>query len=295
MKNILIILCFLASSALSAKSVTLTFADSMREDVKVQLPRKFDKKEKWPLIISMHGYGGNSRLQNYYIRLGAFQNDFGFVYAAPDGLKNSYGKTYWNATQFCCDFDNSEVNDIEFIKNLIESIKSSDKIGRIDTDKIYLIGYSNGAFLASKIACSRELDIAGIVTIAGTGDLRDSSGELIDESQLDCEHQRPIPVLHIHGDADTTIAYDGFDNGKTAHVGALAKLKRWGIHNGCDEELVQVDSPINATNFVKGKETQHFEMKNCQAPVEHYKVQDGVHFGIYKKSFTKRILNFLLK
>lgn len=284
----------LASSSIWAKSVTLTFDDSVRKDVKVQLPRKFDKKDKWPLIISLHGYGGTSRLQNYYIRLSAFQNDFGFVYVAPDGLKDSNGKGYWNASEFCCDFDNSQVNDVEFIKKLIESIKSSDQIGRIDTDKIYLIGYSNGAFLASTIACSNEINIAGIVTISGTSDLRNPMGELVDENQLNCEHQRAIPVLHVHGDADTTIAYDGFDNGRTAHVGALAQLKRWASHNGCDEGLFKIESAINATNFVKGKEAQHFEMKNCLAPVEHYKVQGGVHFGIYKKSFSKRILNFLL-
>lgn len=284
----------LASSTIWAKSVILSFDDSVRKDVKVQLPRKFDKKDKWPLIISLHGYGGTSRLQNYYIRLRAFQNDFGFVYVAPDGLKDSNGKGYWNASEFCCDFDNREVNDVEFIKELIETIKSSDQIGRIDTNKIYLIGYSNGAFLASTIACSNEVKIAGIVTISGTGDLRDPMGELVNENQLKCEHQRPIPVLHIHGDADTTITYDGFDNGRTAHVGALAQLKRWGNHNECDEGLVKIESAINATNFVKGKETKHFKMKNCLAPVEHYKVQGGVHFGIYKKSFTKKILNFLL-
>ncbi|MBH48197.1 MAG: hypothetical protein CME71_08510 [Halobacteriovorax sp.] len=292
--KLITLFALLFSTSLWAKSISLEFSTHNRKAVKVQLPKKFDQRSNWPLIISLHGYGGSSLLQNYYVRLNSFQNDFGYVYATPEGLKDSKGKGYWNAGEFCCDFDQSDVNDIEFIKVLIDRIKSSENIGRINPKKVYLIGYSNGAFLASKIACSNSIDIAGIVTISGTSDLRDSNGELLDEAELNCEHQRAIPVLHVHGDEDTTITYNGFDNGRTAHVGARAQLRRWGLHNGCDDELTPVASPFNATNFVKGKETQHFEMKNCLAPVEHFKVHGGVHFGIYKKSFTKRILKFLL-
>tara|TARA_R110000868_G_scaffold117600_3_gene312239 strand:+ start:35911 stop:36795 length:885 start_codon:yes stop_codon:yes gene_type:complete len=293
MKSI-ILFVLLFSNPVWAKSIFLEFSGSERKDVKVQLPRNFEQRTDWPLIISLHGYGGSSRLQNYYVRLNSFQNNFGYVFATPDGLKDSKGKGYWNASEFCCDFDQTNVNDINFIENLIAKIKNSSEVGRIDPKRVYLIGYSNGAFLASKIACSSSIDIAGIVTISGTSDLRDSSGQLLDPLELNCEHQRAIPVLHVHGDEDTTIAYNGFDNGTTAHVSAFSQLKRWGLHNGCDEELHLIGSPFNATNFVKGKETQHFEMRNCLAPVEHFKVNSGVHFGIYKKSFTKRILKFLL-
>ena len=204
------------SSSVWAKSISLDFSSSNRKNVKVQLPKKFDQRNDWPLIISLHGYGGSSRLQNYYVRLHTFQNDLGYVYATPDGLKDSKGKGYWNASEFCCDFDQSDVNDIDFVKELIAKIKNTAEIGRINPKKVYLIGYSNGAFLASRLACSSSIDIAGIVTISGTSDLRGLNGELLNEVELDCEHQRPVPVLHVHGDEDTTIAYDGFDNGRTA-------------------------------------------------------------------------------
>jgi poly(3-hydroxybutyrate) depolymerase len=69
----------LFSAQLMAKSVTLKAEVSGRTDVKVHLPRGFKKQEKWPLIISMHGFGGNANIQKYYVRLRAFNNKFGFV------------------------------------------------------------------------------------------------------------------------------------------------------------------------------------------------------------------------
>lgn len=295
MKKIIIILFLIGSLNVLAKSVTLKAKASERRDVKVFLPKDFSKKEKWPLIISMHGYTGSSFIQNYYVRLGAFENKFGYVFAAPNGLKNSEKKTYWNAGNFCCDFENKQVDDVEYIKSVIDDIATSKDIGRIDLERIYLIGYSNGAFLASTIACSNKIKVAGLVTISGTSDLRDKEGELLPEDQLECQHNRAIPVLHIHGTNDETIPYEGKDNLKAGHVGALTQVKRWANHNECEGELEMSDEKINVSNFIKSKDTDYFVMQNCKAPVEHFRINDGGHFGIYKKSFTKKIIDFLFK
>ena len=295
MKKLLLVCLFIITSTALAKSVTLESTNSDRKDLKVYLPKDFKKKDKWPLIISMHGYGGSSFIQNYYIRLKRYKSKFGYVFASPNGLNNEEGKSYWNASEFCCDFDKSGVDDIAYIKGIIEEIKSSKEIGRIDPKRVYLIGYSNGAFLASKIACSDQVDIAGIVTISGTSDLRDTDGELLDVKDLNCKHDRPIPTLHVHGTEDSTILYDGQDNGKTAHVGALDQVARWGVQNRCLGDLIKKETPINSSNFIRSKETDHFVMKDCAAPVEHFRVNGGAHFGIYKKKMTREILKFLIK
>ncbi len=278
-----------------AKSVELKAEIPGRGDVKVFMPKAFSSQDKWPLIISLHGYGGSGALQNFYVRLRSFYNDFGFVFAAPDGLKDSSGRGYWNASNFCCDFDQSQVDDVAYIKGLIDRIKNSNEIGRIDLNKIFLIGYSNGAFLTTKLACSTELNIAGIVSISGTSDARDASGDVVPVNELNCEHNRPIPMLHVHGTADKTILYDGFDNGRTAHVGALEHISRWAKHNGCKGSLKSHKESFNASNFIKGKETDQFAMQDCLAPVEHFRVNDGGHFGVFKKKLTKKILQFLFQ
>ncbi|MBC97570.1 MAG: hypothetical protein CME63_07455 [Halobacteriovoraceae bacterium] len=279
----------------NAKTIKLKAQSERRTDVRVKLPRKFEKKEKWPLLISLHGYGGNSLIQKYYIRLGHYENQFGYVYTAPNGIKNNEGKRFWNASEFCCNFDPQIVDDVSYIKNLIHRITTSPEIGRIDLSQIYLIGYSNGAFLASKIACESDLPIAGIVTISGTGDLRGKDQQLFLKDKIECSHNRPIKVLHIHGTEDETIRYQGFDNGKTAHVSAIDHVTRWANHNGCKGSLEKKPEVFNASNFVKGKETERYAFEDCEAKVEHYKIKGGAHFAVFKKKFTKSILEFLLK
>jgi len=295
MKAYLLITSLLFSLNIMGKTVKLKAKYSGRKDVKVYLPKTFEKQEKWPLIISMHGYGGSSLIQNYYVRLNKFKNKFGYVFAAPNGLKDSAGKGYWNATNFCCDFEKKKIDDVAYIKGLIDEIKNSNEIGRIDPEKIYLIGYSNGAFLASKIACSNSVKVAGMVNISGTSDLRNSEGELLAVDIQTCEHERAVPFLHVHGTADETIKYEGTDNGKTGHVGAIDHIKRWANQNGCRGEFTKKPSKLNASNFIKGKDTDHFVVTDCLAPVEHYRINEGVHFGIFKKSFTKNILEFLFR
>ena len=295
MKKIIIILTLLFTTNIYSKTVKLTSNIEGRTDIVVNLPKAFKKKDKWPLIISLHGFGGSSRIQDFYVRLNKFQNKFGFVFVSPNGLKNSEGKGFWNASNFCCDFENKKVDDVAYIKSIIEEVSKSRAIGRIDPSRIFLIGYSNGAFLASKIACSSRVNIAGVVSISGTSDLRDENGKLINLNELNCEHDRAIPYLHVHGTSDETIRYDGFDNGVTGHVGALDQVNRWATQNSCQGSLFDIKSEFNSTNFLRGNDTDHFVMKECLAPVEHYRVNDGAHFGVFKKSFTKKILNFLFR
>jgi polyhydroxybutyrate depolymerase len=282
------------SFSVGAKSVKLPALEKMRTEVKVELPKGFNKREKWPLIISLHGFGGSARLQNYYIRLGAYNSKLGFVYAAPNGLEDSEGKRYWNASNFCCDFDKSGVDDVGYIKGLIQQIAKSSEIGRIDLSRVYLVGYSNGAFLASKIACSDRVDIAGIATVSGTSDLRDDNASLLPFDKSQCSHNRPIAAVHIHGTEDETILYEGKDDTDKGSASALSQVSRWADQNGCTGELVQVGTDINATNLVRGDETDHFSVEGCLSPVEHYRINGGGHTGILKRKFTKRIINFLL-
>lgn len=115
-KNIFLILCLSLSFYSKARTVKIKSQSDLRPDVKVKLPRTFKNRDKWPLIISLHGYGGNSLIQQQYVRLGLFENKVGYVFAVPNGIKNKEGKRFWNASRFCCNFDPQEVDDVAYIK-----------------------------------------------------------------------------------------------------------------------------------------------------------------------------------
>ena len=69
----------------------------------------------------------------------------------------------------------------------------------MDRKRVYLIGHSNGGFMAYRMACQSADLIAGIASLAGT----------------DVPGPRPLPpsepvnILHIHGTADDDRPYRG--------------------------------------------------------------------------------------
>jgi polyhydroxybutyrate depolymerase len=66
-----------------------------------------------------------------------------------------------------------------------------------DRNRIFVTGYSNGAFMASAIACRFASQIAAVAPVAG---IQDPSG---------CHPSRPVPVVAFHGTADPFVSYSG--------------------------------------------------------------------------------------
>ena len=56
-----------------------------------------------PLIVSLHGYGGNSAVQSMYLPLHRRVNADGFALLLPNGTRDSEGNRFWNPTDQCCD------------------------------------------------------------------------------------------------------------------------------------------------------------------------------------------------
>lgn len=283
----------LSISSINASVISINYGEVKRDAAKLYLPKNFSNEEKLPLIISLHGYGGSQNLQNWYIRLKKYVSKSGFMLLLPNGMESKNGKRFWNASNFCCDFEKSQIDDLSYIKGLISQIDKKRNLAKVDRSQIYVVGYSNGAFMAHKMACDINSEVAGIVTISGTSDLRDSNQELIDTSLSLCEHNRSIKHLHIHGTEDKTILYNGHDNEQTGYLGVDDYMKLWSKQNNC--AAVKDESKLmNITNFKFGKESDLFKWKNCDSKLELLKVNHSGHFVIYKKKLARKIIDFLL-
>ena len=81
------------------------------------------------------------------------------IYLTPNGIKNSVGMRFWKATDACCDFLKAGQDDSSYVRSLIDELSS---ILRIDQNRIYAVGFSNGGFLAHKIACDHSEKIAAL-------------------------------------------------------------------------------------------------------------------------------------
>ena len=175
-------------------ATTLGVAAGRPADVRV--PSDYDSNTEYPLVVLLHGYSATGGLQNLYFGLSNQVTALGFILVIPDGTANSDGARFWNATNSCCDFENSKVDDVAYLTAVID-----DAIARYGADprRVYLVGHSNGGYMAYRMACDRADRIAGIASLAGAN-WKDTSR---------CRPSVPVPVVQIHGTKDDNVPYAG--------------------------------------------------------------------------------------
>ena len=183
----------LTGTAYAHKQTTI---QTERGEVSLLLPDSYSKKQPLPLLVSLHGFGGTGQSIVQYWEMTGQVDQKSFILAAPEGSKNSKNMTFWNATDACCDKDQSGIEDAIFLRALIETIE---KTYAVDPLSIHVTGYSNGGFMAHKMACDHADKVASIVSIAGTN--------FDDKAQ--CQPSEHVHVLQIHGTNDSVIRYGG--------------------------------------------------------------------------------------
>jgi predicted esterase len=160
------------------------------------LPDAYDPEVAWPLVIVLHGYTASGGVQDLYFGTSERGRERGFITLAPNGLVDSKGNRYWNGSPACCDFDLSGVDDVGYILGLIDEAAA---LWHIDTARVYLIGHSNGAYMAHRLACDAPERVTAIGALAGVS-LATLAG---------CKAGPPVSVLQMHGTLDASVLYAG--------------------------------------------------------------------------------------
>jgi polyhydroxybutyrate depolymerase len=152
------------------------------------------------------------------------KNGFIVVYPNGTGLFNNYILS-WNAGECCNYVEPIGVDDVGFIKLLIENMK---KEYNIDSQRIYIAGISNGGMMAYRLACELSDAIAAIGSIAAYMPVKE------------CNPSEFLSVIVFHGMNDAVIPYDGgFSNNwfvkflKLGFMSAADSVSFWAKHNRC--------------------------------------------------------------
>lgn len=196
----------------------------------VHIPKSLHAGQPAPLLVAMHGGGGNMRFQaddeNY--GLISKSEEAGFVVAFPNGysaLPNG-GLATWNAGNCCAQARDKGSDDVGFIRAVLADVQARTAV---DPRRIYATGMSNGGMMAHRLACEATDLFAGIATVAGTDNTRS------------CTPSRPISVLIIHARNDDHVLYEGGAGEKafrdlsqvTQFTSVPETAKRWMQRNQC--------------------------------------------------------------
>jgi predicted esterase len=175
---------------------------------RVYVPRGYAASTATPLVIALHGLGGNEDgfFDNYQQLSPKLAEQHGFLLAAPLGFRRDgfYGSTIMGAG------DAASRRRTEYSeKDVLEVLRLMKAAYNVDESRIYLIGHSMGAIGTWALAAKHPQIWAALAAFSGTG------------SPTLAENMKHIPQFVVHGDADNTVNVSGSRN----MVAALNKLK----------------------------------------------------------------------
>ena len=146
-----------------------------------------------PLVIVLHGYGGDADPEYFGMNATADRHRFAVCY--PQGERDSRGKRCWNVGYpFQADMP---VDDIRFLEELIDHLHRRYGLSRRN---VFCTGMSNGGDMCYLLAVRRPELFAALGPVAG---FMSVSALREDESR------HPVPLFEIHGTLDRTTHWEG--------------------------------------------------------------------------------------
>jgi polyhydroxybutyrate depolymerase len=172
-----------------------TKANGLARSYVVYTPDNLPKKPV-PLLVLLHGGFGNADAFSESTGFNeiAEKEKFVIVYPQGVGIRLAPRHRVWNAGKCCGIAREENVDDVAFV-NLV--VREAMKKVSLDPKRIYLAGMSNGGMMAYRLLCESPDLFAAVAVVSGS--------LVVDQ----CTKGRKVPLLHVHGSADTHVPFSG--------------------------------------------------------------------------------------
>lgn len=282
--------------------------------VDLHFPPGYDCTKPVPLVLTLHG-GGSERAEMLLLTcpgddpdaappdangagcLNTVADTKGFVIAYPDGTLNpdsGKGNRTYNAgggkNGFNCVSGHActlGIDELAYFTALLDALPSA---VNVDPKRIFATGISNGGAMSHRLACELSSRIAAIAPVAGGNQAAAFPG---------CKPARPVPVLEIHGTADSCWPYLGgtavtclaFQDmvaipDDPAIKAPPSSVAFWAQNNGCTGAPSSSSLPDTDPNDGTTTTVTHYTGCQAGADVELYAIKGGGHF--WPGGFTHR-------
>ncbi|CAN5244687.1 hypothetical protein BH10CYA1_BH10CYA1_09240 [soil metagenome] len=229
----------------------------------LHVPPNYDANKPMPMILALHGMGGNSADFEKRTQLNQTADKEGLIVAYPDSTDwfNQKDWKTWDTDDGIIP-PGQHVDDTKFLRSVIDTTESE---LNVDDKRIYMAGISNGGMMTMHAAGPLSDKLAAVAVVSGA-----MSGKEESPSQ-------PLSVLNIHGTNDSVIPINGIE----AVPDSLTQLgiptfkpnsyipTYWNIKNGI------TGSPT--TEKVGNETRQHYINQKNGAEVEQIVVAGGEH------------------
>ena len=232
---------------------SMTYDNENREYL-IYIPSSYDPNSATPILLAFHGFGGYSQ---YFINTADFRSladQFNFIAVYPQGLICGGGTT-WNTNPPGGDNKCSQ-DDIGFFAALLNEISGN---YNIDSSKVFLTGYSNGADFSYSLACYQSSLVTAIAPVSGLMPMVDASSE--------CQPSHATSVMIFNGTNDYSRPYNGIAGYMMSVDQTVAY---WSQYNNTDS------SP--QTNIVGDIENYTYLNGDNNTTIDLFKIVNGGHY-----------------
>lgn len=245
---------------------------NLKRTFRIYIPPGIGHSGSPPLVILLHGRGGNAESMIILTRRGvnSLADKHQFIVVYPDGVELN-----WNDGRTAEESPDrahiENIDDVGFISALADLMV---KDYSVDPQRIYVGGISNGAIMSYRIGCELAHKVAAIAAVDGNMPGILSRG---------CLPALPVPVLAINNTDDPLVPY----HGGIIHAGIpRTKLGRvlsvdesiafWVNRNGCLKNPVTREIDAFPDDGIRVT-IHHYEASENDAEVILYTIHGGGH------------------
>ncbi|EOQ89385.1 putative esterase [Leptospira yanagawae serovar Saopaulo str. Sao Paulo = ATCC 700523] len=200
----------------------------------VHYPKKWDGLPI-PMLVALHGRFGTGVTMSKQTKLNDLSDQKGFIVLYPDGYKRSWADGRGNSPA-----DEDGINDVVFIESIVKRMIAE---GSVNAKEVYLVGHSNGGFMAQRMAIEKPELWKGVMSVAA----QISVAQL--KSKLNFK-TKPVSVAIMAGTEDPLVPYGGgyVKNGKEV-ISVSDSIQRWKEWNGCQDNTRNQSKQYDENGF----------------------------------------------
>lgn len=227
--------------------------DGIKREYILYVPEK--RQSKPALVIALHGRRGSGFEFMKTSHLNEVAEQEGWILAYPSGIDNK-----WNDGRYTGKKD--ENDDVSFLVILRDTL-----INRFGADEkqVFLVGYSNGGFMAQRLLLEKSDKFKAGVSVASS-----LSKLLVDKNKAP---KNPVSVMFLFGTKDPVVPYEGGNIlGNDPVLGMEETIEKWKSWNVCNDDPdvsftdamddnTSVDSIIYP-DCASGKRIKYLRIKN---------------------------------
>ncbi len=155
-------------------------------EYRLVVPKAVDLAKPAPLVVAFHGLGIDSKdLMPVYTELNKTAEKHKFLIVYPNAIERHWGLR-----------PEKVKDDLAFFDALRKELEAKFKV---DSNRVYVLGMSNGGYFAHLVAKERSKAVAAVASHSGPLGLQTLFGVKAD---------RKFPVLIVHGDKDPLLSVD---------------------------------------------------------------------------------------